>query len=332
MTELTLGVETAPLDVAYESAHKEAIFVDHSDLGYLKFSGETRLDLINRMSTQKVDELKPGQGTATILTSDIGRIVDRLILYAGLNHVYCLTGSDNGDGIARYLMRFVFFMDDFHIEDLSHETAITGVYGPKSARMVRSLVGENLEFEPHHWRNDEIEGVRVSLHRTDPIAGEGYLIAYQIEDMGRVNRQLVSVGAVPADKQAFEYLRIESGQPVYGRELTPDYIPLEAGLRQDISFNKGCYTGQEIIARMDSRGKLAKRLVKLSPDAPIEVGAALRTGGKNAGIVTSVSDGPAGIIALGYLKSAFLSGSSGLTAGEVGVKVLDVPGESYPPA
>jgi aminomethyltransferase len=99
-------------------------------------------------------------------------------------------------------------------------------------------------------------------------------------------------------------------------------------LRSDISFNKGCYTGQEIIARMDSRGKLAKSLVKLVPDSPIQSGTVLKAGEKNAGTITSSAHGPAGPLAMGYVKSAYLDGDSPLTAGEASVELVEKTGES----
>jgi len=81
MSEPLAGVPVAGMEEAYEAAHTSAIVVDRSDLGLLKFSGKSRLDLINRMSTQAVLNLAPGAGAATILTTDIGRIIDRLICW-----------------------------------------------------------------------------------------------------------------------------------------------------------------------------------------------------------------------------------------------------------
>ncbi|MGB3713060.1 MAG: hypothetical protein WA996_01395 [Candidatus Promineifilaceae bacterium] len=323
MTPFDDEMKPVSIEDAYKIAHSGAILVDRSDDGYLQFSGETRLDLINRMSTQKVDNLKSREGAATILTSDIGRIIDRLILYADQDVVYCLTGRNNGDNIARYLMRFVFFMDDFQIEDLSESKAILAVYGPKVQKVIGGLVEDAEGMRLHHWWKVDIKGIPVSVHRTDPIAGDGYLIICQAEDKPEVLSQLLSSGAVQVSPDAFEYLRIESGRPLFGRELTLDYIPLEAGLRSDISFNKGCYTGQEIIARMDSRGKLAKSLVKLIPDSSIQSGAELKAGEKNAGIITSSAQGPVGPLAMGYVKSAYLDGNSPLTAGGAPVELVE---------
>jgi aminomethyltransferase len=105
-----------------------------------------------------------------------------------------------------------------------------------------------------------------------------------------------------------------------------EYIPLEAGLRADISFDKGCYTGQEIIARMDSRGRLAKKLVSLRPEAPVESGVELKVGDRRAGSITSSADGPIGPLAMGYVKSSVLEEHSTLEAGSTSVALTDPAG------
>lgn len=301
----------------YQAAHETAVLTDRSDLGVLKFSGESRLDLINRMSTQALLGLKPGEGTATILTTDVGRIIDRLILYATSDSAYALTGENNADAIARYLMRFVFFNDDFQIEDLSGKTAVFGIYGPQASTKLSDAGFPETDLPLHHWRQVEVAGVEAYLHRTDPVAGDGYFVMCQEADREALWQHLVDSGLVVADAEAYEFLRIESGQPRFGHELTQDYIPLETGLWDDVSFSKGCYIGQEIIARMESRNRLAKKMVKLAPSAPVAVGAALTANGKKAGTLTSTS----GSVALGYVKTAVLEAGGDLFVGETAVTI-----------
>jgi aminomethyltransferase len=315
--------QAVPLAEAIHAAATNAIVVDRSNLGLLQFTGKSRLDLINRMSTQAVINLSSGQGAATVLTTDIARIIDRIILYASSDSVYCLTGENNGDFIARYLMRFVFFNDDFHIKDLSQETAIFGVYGAKAKERVAAAGFPEVDLPLHHWREAQLDGLTAYLHRTDPVAGDGYFVMAQIADKDALWQRLIDAGCTPADDAAFDYLRIGSGQPRFGRELTQEYIPLEADLWPDVSFKKGCYIGQEIIARMESRGKLAKRLTSLRPSAWVEPGTELTTvEGKKAGQITSAAAGPDGIVALGYIRTAVLSEdqtSATLCAGDVTV-------------
>lgn len=298
-----------------ETAHKEAVWVDRSDLGMLKFTGETRLDLINRMSTQAVNGLGSGEGTATILTTDIGRIIDRLILYTSSDAVYTLTGANNADAIARYLMRFVFFNDDFHIQDLSSETTTYGVYGAKARQVLEDAVGQELDFPLHHWRKFD----DLYIHRTDPIAGDGYLLmspdALNLQSLVSASGASHSLQSVP--QPVFDYLRIESMQGLHGKEYTSDYIPLEANLWDDVSFNKGCYIGQEIIARMESRGQLAKKLVDFTSAKPLAEGATITADGKSVGSVTSSAsiDGLP-TRALGYVKTKALDSDAVLMVGD----------------
>ncbi len=306
----------------YEAAHKTAVIVDRSDLGMLKFTGETRLDLIHRMSTQAVNGLRPGEGIATILTTDIGRIIDRLILYASSDTVYTLTSENNSDHIARYLMRFVFFNDDFHIEDISAQTSIYAVYGPQAAIILGEQVGfPEVEIPMHHWREAEISGVTAYLHRTDPINEYGFFIMCETAVANTLQQFLHQTGLVPADEAAFDLLRIEAGLPRFNHELSQEYIPLEAGLWDDVSFTKGCYIGQEIIARMESRGKLAKRLTILNSDNPLEPGAKITAAGKNVGTITSAAVGPQGVLALGYVRTAVLDNGTELSVGETAVHI-----------
>lgn len=306
----------------YQAAQETAVIVDRSQLGMLKLTGETRLDLIHRMSTQAVNGLQSGQGTATVLTTDIGRIIDRLILYASSDTVYALTSENNGDNIARYLMRFVFFNDDFHLQDLSAETAVFAIYGPQAGEKLAQAGFSEVDLPLHHWRQAEVAGVTAYLHRTDPIAGSGYFVMAAAADRAALWAHLLAAGLVAADEAAFDFLRIEAGRPRYGHELTGDYIPLEADLWADVSFKKGCYTGQEIIARMESRGRLAKRLVKLQSSEPLAAGQQLTANGKNAGTVTSTAVGPDGPIGLGYVKTAVLDAGTPLFVGETAVTII----------
>ena len=306
----------------FEAAHQTAVIVDRSDLGMLKITGETRLDLIHRMSTQAVNGLQSGEGAATILTTDIGRIIDRLILYVGSDTVYALTGENNGDNIARYLMRYVFFNDDFQIQDISSKTAIFAIYGPQAVHILGEQLGfPEVDIPLHHWREAEIGGMTTYLHRTDPINSYGFFIMCEAAEKSALLQQFGETSLVTANEAAFDLLRIEAGLPRFGREITQDYIPLEAGLWDDVSFDKGCYTGQEIIARMESRGKLAKRLVKLIADDPVEQGAEISAGGRNVGTITSAAVGPQGPLALGYVKTAVLDKGAEMSVGETAVRL-----------
>lgn len=323
MTSSTMSEAPVSLPEAYSAAHKSAVLANHAGRGMLHLTGATRLDLINRMSTQAVAALGSGEGAATVLTTDIGRIIDRVILYATSDSVYLLTGEGHADALARYFMRNIFFNDDVQVADISGQTVVWGAYGPRAGELLAAAGFPEVEMPLHHWRQAEIGGATAYLHRADPVAGDGYFVTAGAADREAVEAALPAAGLTPIDEASYDYLRIEAGLPRFGRELTLDYIPLEAGLWDDVSFSKGCYVGQEIIARMESRGKLAKRLVRLRPGAPVEHGAEITAGGRVVGSITSAAAGPAGPVALGYVKTSALAESAPLAAGEIALAVVE---------
>ena len=310
-------------DIIYNAAHQTAVLVNRSDLGMLYITGESRLDLIHRMSTQAVKGLQSGQGAATVLTSDIARIIDRLILYAGSQSVYALTGEGNADAVARYLMRFVFFNDDFQMKDISGETAVLAIYGPQAAAKLTEAGFSDVDLPLHHWREEKLDGASLYLHRTDPVCGDGYFVTCNLADKEKAVGRLTAVNLPLATPDQFETLRVASGLPRFGRELTRDYIPLEANLWNDVSFTKGCYIGQEIIARMESRGRLAKKLVRLTADQPLAIGAAITANGKTVGSVTSAAIAPHTAVALGYVKTAALTDNAPLVVDNIPATVKE---------
>lgn len=305
------------IEQARTTVQSGAVFVDRSNLGILKLTGATRFDLIHRMSTQDLRNMKSGEGRATVLTTDIARIIDRLILYAATDKAYMLTSENLSDPIARYLMRYVFFNDDIQLEDLSKDTAIFGVYGSQAGALLEKVGFPETDLPLHHWREVTLDGLTLYLHSTDPIAGQGYLVMCNTAQQATLTEKLSAAGIAQIDEAAFEYLRIEAGLPRFGHELSEDYIPLETGLWNDVSFAKGCYIGQEIIARMESRGKLAKKLVRFSAESPLTTGN-ITSNGKKAGTLTSVANSENGSVALGYVRTKILeSAESKLYQGDV---------------
>ncbi len=124
-------------------------------------------------------------------------------------------------------------------------------------------------------------------------------------------------GLIPAGSLTYNTLRIRAGRPAAGHELSTDFIPLEAGLWDEVSFTKGCYTGQEIIARMESRNRLAKTMVKLSLSQMVEAPAPLFHEGKTVGTLTSSVTSPDGeFFGIGFVKTTLAEEGQQFTVGE----------------
>src|SRR5205823_837994 len=136
-----------------------------------------------------------------------------------------------------------------------------GLFGPKAAAVAGALLAgaANLavaELAENHF----LEDGELLVWRGRPLAADGFTVIAPAARLEALWAQALAAGAVPAGEDAFQMLRLEAGQ-AGNAELTEDYIPLEANLWPAVDFHKGCYIGQEIIARMESRGKLARRLV-----------------------------------------------------------------------
>ena len=294
------------LEAEYAATQTGCVMYDSSARGRLKISGSTCLDFLHRMSTNDLLNLSVGQGAATVFTTPLARIIDRTLQYVRADDILMLTSHAAQARMMAWLRKYIFFNDDVQIADQTKELGMLSIYGPKANAMVQQLIGLDLSrIALHHWREGRLDQASILIARADPIAGSGFHLNAAANALPQLRQSLIEAGAIPIGDHAYELLRIEAGQPAYGHELTEDYIPLEAGLWADVSFSKGCYTGQEIIARMESRQRVAKQLVGLRFEAEVAPLAELSIEGSQVGRVTSTARSPRhGWIGLGYLKAA----------------------------
>ncbi len=317
---------------------------DRSLMGRLRIAGRDRLDFLQRMSTNDMSRLTPGQGCVTVLTTAIGRIVDRLTVYAEAETLLALTSEGQAELVRRWLSRHIFFMDQVTLTDETETTGLLALYGPRAGELVQAALGVDATALPRYaWQRTFWNGAEVTIAATEaltPLAllsqssgrggmgdesGAFYLIAPAEVVPGLWARLLdagASLGVRPMGEEAYEALRIAAGQPRFGRELSEEYIPLEAGLWDAVSFSKGCYIGQEIIARMESRGKQARQLVGLRLAALPPAGEViLQASGQRIGRLTSVARLPEGVVGLGYVRTAYATPGTPLSAVAAGQEI-----------
>jgi aminomethyltransferase len=285
--------------------------------------GRDRLDLLHRMSTNDLLGLAPGAARPTVLTTPIARIVDLLWVLNRGETVLCLTSPGRATAVRRWLAGYIFYNDKVKFEDAGAELGQIGLFGPKAQAVAEALQpGAAALAESHFSEVDE-----VVVLRARPLAGDGYAVIAPAGRMGALWERAVAAGAVPAGEDAYEMLRLQAGVPG-NAELSGDYIPLEANLWPAVDFHKGCYIGQEIIARMESRGKLARRLAGIKLSAPVNAGAEVIAvdGGLVIGKVTSAGSLPGyGPVALAYLKTAQAEAGTGVRVSEAQGEVVGLP-------
>ena len=273
------------------------------DSGILLLTGEDARDLLNRLSTNLIDPDAPaGEVAVTVLTSDRGRIVDLVYVIHRGDHQLLLTSPGQQQNVTDFLDKYT-IMEDLEVEDVTEKTSLLRLTGPDAVGI--------LGLAPH-------DGVLVVEPPTDPDDTERaptrYLLCDDPADATRISADLQAAGAASISAQTAEALRIAQARPAHGSEMSDTYNPLEAGLIGAIDFHKGCYIGQEVIARLDTYHKVQKYLVSLSFDAdPAQAGALpgsrlMDDEGAAMGLVTSATVVPspdgASIIGLGYVRTA----------------------------
>ena len=187
----------------------------------------------------------------------------------------------------------------FHLAGPEAPVAVSGV--------LERDVREMKRFE--HFRS-AVSGARIWAARTDRVGGAGFDIETRPEDAGKIAGLFERSGVFPADGETFEILRIESGTPRYGRDMDESVIAPETGIEDAVSFEKGCYVGQEIVARAHWRGRVNRLLSGFlfkGDDAPARGSAVVAPeDGGPAGSVTSSAVSPdLGAVAMGYIRREF---------------------------
>lgn len=292
----------------YRAGHERAVVATRPRLGRLAIGGADALDLLHRLSTNQVSTLRPGEGTATVLTTAKGRIVDLVILYRLADRLIALCGDDRARPVIDWIERYT-FREEVTVDDLTASHGTLAIFGPQSAQQVDRVCGARSSGRTlHHPIEATIGEARAIVARTFPRGGDGYLITAEAGAIDAILARLLEAdhGVVLAGEPCIEVMRIEAGLPAAGRELTESYNPWEARLQDAISLDKGCYVGQEVIARLNTYDKVSKQLVRLRcADGPAPgPGAKLLVGETASGTLTSVAmvPGEAHAVALGYVR------------------------------
>ena len=309
-------------EAAWQAALKQVVLLDRRHEARLRLEGSSALDLLQRISTNDVAALAIGSACPTIFTNWHGRILERVEAYRQADSVLLLGGPGRAAALADYLRRNIFFNDDVRIQDLAPELHQFDLVGPA----VDTLFGAPPSPGQQVWHRQLADHDVLIAQRTPPGVPRRSLL---VPTTGAVAvwQALCAAGARPAGSLLFNALRIRAGRPATGSELTADYIPLELGLWDEVSFSKGCYTGQEIIARMESRGQLAKMMVLLRPQDEVNAPANLQHEGRVVGRLTSSVIAPDGVRhALGVLRRNLAQPGTGLQAQGTTLEVCALAG------
>lgn len=299
---------------------------DRTHWGRILVSDDDRLRFLHNQSTNDFQSLKPGAGCDTVFVSSTARTIDLVTAYILEDAVLLLVSPNRREYLLQWLDKYIFFADKVKLKDITNDTATFSLIGPESERIVKKLGAEviiNQAYGNHQlFKLEDIE-FRVAVG--SGLAIPGYTLIVTAEYAAKLWKKLVELGAVPLGEEGWEQLRITQGRPIPDQELTDDYNPLEAGLWQTISFSKGCYIGQETIARLNTYKGVKQQLWGIRLAAPVEIGSVITFDDEKVGKLTSFTETENGYFGLGYVRTK--AGGEGLKVrvGEVEGEVVEVP-------
>ncbi len=304
----------------YDALKNGAALQLRPDAGLLLLSGEDRSDFLQRMTTNDIKRLKAGQSVVTVLTSPIARTLFVFTVVCRENELWLLPARDETTNLERHLRGNIFFMDKVTLRNLSSDWKRARLMGPNSGTVLSAL-----GLQPSRMDDQWQESPTVAAIYQQKYDLPGYELLISAAHEADVLKQIEEAGATMLSAEsAYNTRRIELMRPLPGSELTSDYTPLESGLTWACAENKGCYTGQEIIARQITYDKVTKSLTLLSSAQPLPVGATLTVDGKDAGIITSALSETGSTLALAIVKRPFHTPNSILMVDGITTTVVEL--------
>ncbi|MEM8676854.1 MAG: folate-binding protein [Cyanobacteria bacterium P01_G01_bin.67] len=299
---------------------------DRSHWGLLKITGADRLRYLHNQSTNDFEKRLPGEGCDTVFVTSTARTLDLATAYVTEDSVLVLVSPNRREQLLTWLDRFIFPFDKVELTDISASSVIFSLFGEQSSTLLSQITSEAIslqEIGEHQTVNIADIPVRIALG--SGLTTQGYTLIVPRDRAASVWSAILESGAVPFGDRLWENLRIEQGRPVPDQELAEDYNPLEAGLWQTISFEKGCYIGQETIARLNTYNGVKQKLWGIKLSQPATPGTPIMVEDRKVGILTSYTNTPSGHFGLGYVRTK--AGGAGLqvTVGEVEGELVAVP-------
>lgn len=308
----------------YEKLLHGAGFFIQSDAGYLRIQGSDRIEFIQRQTTNDLRLLKDDLAVKTVLTSPTARIIDVLYIILEQDSLGIITLPGRTQNTHQFLVSRIFFNDQVSLTDLSSKKTQILVEGPKAAQVFEKL-GLRVPSEKYAVISDHMNDNPVKIIAQDGLVEKGFRIITTSTHERDFFKALSEFGASPISEQILDIMRVESGLPGPLGELTEDYTPLEINLDTFISPNKGCYTGQEVIARQITYDKVVRKMVGLSLENSVVSGSDVYADGRNIGKVTSFAMSPRfGPIALAIIKRPYNKADNVVSVGNDAIRGIVV--------
>jgi folate-binding protein YgfZ len=299
----------------YQAAISGSAFYLWENPGFLHIHGADQRTFLQRQTTNDLQGLNTSGCLVTVLTNPAARILDVLTLLVESDGLLVITLPGRGGSTFNYLRSRIFFNDKVTIDNTSQEMALIDLIGPESGSLFAQMGIGPAPVENTVVSTERDGGSLIGFVQH----GLGYRLACQARHLPDLLATLEKKGTVQLSFDTYELLRIEAGVPAGGLELTDEYTPLEAGLGWAISAAKGCYTGQEVIARQITYDKVTRHLAGLNLDQATQVGEGIFSTDEDrqVGMITSAAVSPRlGPIALAILRRPYNEPGSQVAVGK----------------
>jgi folate-binding protein YgfZ len=316
------------LDV-YRTLRENGFGFFESENGLIELSGSEAVMFLNGLITNDIAKLDDNSWMLAAFPNAQGRLIGVVRVLRHGDKFLFITEAETHEKVLKNLERFI-LAGDFKVKDLTESFQVVSLRGIQSSQILRQVLNEAaINMRENKILGAEFNGETATI--IDSFRGEGFDIIVPEQQAEQLKSKLLQSGAKQVSDQVKEVIRIENGIPKYGIDMDETTIVLETGLNEAVSFNKGCYIGQEIIARIHFRGHVAKQLKGLifeDSNADINPNDELKSmDGKNAGRITSITFSPkfARKIALAYVRYDYLAEGTELKTGEIIATVKNLP-------
>jgi folate-binding protein YgfZ len=315
----------------YRFARESVALLDKNYRAYLSFTGPDRVRYLNAILTNNIKDLKNGEGIVSLFLSPQGRIQAEIETYAEQQRLFCISFAMIREKLIPALDHFI-IMDDVTLTDESARYGTLALEGPRAVEIAKKLTGVDLEALPElGWKDSQVGAIPCRVIRRSPGGNPDAEFLCEQTHLTRLWNVLFEAakarGGGPAGYTALNALRLEAGIPWFGYDFGEKQIPHEAGLENShISYTKGCYTGQEIVERVRSRGQVnrVRALFKLSGSNLPIAETPIIFAGKEIGFVTRAAYSPVSQsnIAMGYIRREQSAPGSEIQIGDATVTVI----------
>jgi aminomethyltransferase len=294
----------------YRAVRQGVGLSDLSPRGLVRVTGSERQRFLHAMVSNDTASLRPGEGRYATFLTHKGKLVADFVVYAE-SEAYLLDMEPHAVGpFIEAIERFV-ISEDVTFHDESAAWGLLSLQGPRAAHLLGHALEQPVpELAPYAHTLCSLAGHEVRVIRRSHTGELGYQLLAPLQALPALwhalwrHREVSDGHAV--GRETLEVLRIEAGVPLFGHDMTDDTMPVEANLEHAISYTKGCYIGQEVIARLEARGHVNRKLVGLlltGAELPAS-GTTIVAANRDVGWITSVTYSPARQqnIALGYVR------------------------------